>query len=277
MFPPQAPPLPTSMGVGCLTRGDPLCPQLQLDMYRAFLSSKTANEVANGGKQTLVLASITSLKKLCNHPSLIVDNGKVAEGFESCVDMLPPSALPGRKGAPALFDPSLSGKFHVLHKLLKGVRATSDDKFVLISNYTQVRLQSIAAERAAGDVLACAHRNGWRMALRSDGDSRTRTRTRTRTRDLLPTSRTPALPAAPLTRGSSDCAIADTRLVRADVHPGGLALLQTRWLVQHQEAHADGGGLQQPPGRLVRLPALLQGWWLWPQSHRGQPIGALRP
>lgn len=88
--------------------------------------------------QTLVLAAITSLKKLCNHPSLLVDNGKVAEGFEEAISMLPPDAIarPGRGPLPP-FDPSLSGKFHVLHKLLKGVRATSDDKVVLVSNYTQ--------------------------------------------------------------------------------------------------------------------------------------------
>ena len=50
--------------------------------------------------QTLVLASITSLKKLCNHPSLIIDHeqgGKVAEGFEECVDLLPPSAIASRR------------------------------------------------------------------------------------------------------------------------------------------------------------------------------------
>ena len=43
--------------------------------------------------QTLVLAAITSLKKLCNHPSLLVDNGKVAEGFEEAISMLPPDAI----------------------------------------------------------------------------------------------------------------------------------------------------------------------------------------
>ena len=111
--------------------------KLQLDMYQAFLSSKVAKQAANGGKQTLVLPAITALKKLCNHPSLIVDNGKVAEGFEEVVHMLPPSALPHKKGQAPPLDPSLSGKFHVLYKLLKGMRATSDDKVVLVSNYTQ--------------------------------------------------------------------------------------------------------------------------------------------
>ena len=43
--------------------------QVQLDMYQRFLSSKTAKQAANGGKQTLVLASITALKKLCTRGS----------------------------------------------------------------------------------------------------------------------------------------------------------------------------------------------------------------
>ena len=51
--------------------------------------------------------------------------------------MLPPSAMmQPRKGEKLRVDPSLSGKFHVLYKLLKGMRATSDDKVVLVSNYT---------------------------------------------------------------------------------------------------------------------------------------------
>ena len=140
--------------------------KLQLDMYERFLSSKIARQAANGGKQTQVLPAITALKKLCNHPTLLVDDGKCAEGFEEAVTLLPPSSItqPGKRGPPPTFDPSLSGKFHVLHKLLKGgepplppckppcavcftrvvlhralmaVRATSDDKVVLVSNYTQ--------------------------------------------------------------------------------------------------------------------------------------------
>ena len=150
---------------------------LQLQMYERFLQSKIARQAANGGKQTQVLPAITALKKLCNHPSLLVDDGRVAEGFEEAITLLPPSSIsaPGKRGPPPTFDPSLSGKFHVLHKLLKGgppppsfrrlppsarrarpfrvsthrraacacshmvsaVRATSDDKVVLVSNYTQ--------------------------------------------------------------------------------------------------------------------------------------------
>ena len=50
--------------------------RLQLEMYREFLSSKTARSVASGAKGgTLILQSITALKKLCNHPCLVFERG----------------------------------------------------------------------------------------------------------------------------------------------------------------------------------------------------------
>ena len=35
----------------------------------------------------MVLASIGSLRKLCNHPLLVMDKGTPDRGFESCVDL----------------------------------------------------------------------------------------------------------------------------------------------------------------------------------------------
>ena len=111
---------------------------LQLQMYKTFLAGKAAKEFSNGGRMTDVLPAITSLKKLCNHPALIIDeHGKVSEGCDDIVKLLPPSAGHHRKGQAPPLDPTLSGKFHVLYKLLRGMRATTDDKVVLVSNYTQ--------------------------------------------------------------------------------------------------------------------------------------------
>ena len=72
--------------------------ELQLQMYRAFLNSKVAKQVANGGKQTMVLAAITALKKLCNHPSLLFEGGTPSSGFESCVSLFPEGALAPKGG-----------------------------------------------------------------------------------------------------------------------------------------------------------------------------------
>ena len=64
--------------------------------YRAFLSGKAKKVFENDGKQSLVLPCITSLRKLCNHPALILDGDKPSEGFQDLLDMLPPSCLPTR-------------------------------------------------------------------------------------------------------------------------------------------------------------------------------------
>ena len=87
-----------------------------------------------------MLAAITALKKLCNHPSLLFEGGTPASGFESCVSLFPEGAIAptGRgMGQPTSVLPQLSGKFHVLHRMLKELRATTDDRIVLVSNYTQ--------------------------------------------------------------------------------------------------------------------------------------------
>jgi SNF2 family DNA or RNA helicase len=83
-------------------------------MYRQFLSSKVARQAFNGGKQSMVLESINSLRKLVNHPSLILDNGKAAKGFEEAVHLLPEETISDRrKGGKPVFHPSLGGKMMV--------------------------------------------------------------------------------------------------------------------------------------------------------------------
>ena len=127
--------------------------------YRRFLASKQAKQALNGGKQTMVLASIGSLRKLCNHPLLVMDKGTPDRGFESCVDLpgldadgpepaptISPGGGRGRSGAlgmaqfksrgPPPVSPHLSGKFHVLYKMLLLLKKTTDDRIVLVSNYT---------------------------------------------------------------------------------------------------------------------------------------------
>jgi DNA repair and recombination RAD54-like protein len=72
-----------------------------------------AKFTSSTGKSTSSLTAITQLKKLCNHPDLIKDP------------------------LPTKVDIEISGKFKVLDLLLAIVRSTTDDKVVLVSNYTQ--------------------------------------------------------------------------------------------------------------------------------------------
>ncbi|XP_064477211.1 DNA repair and recombination protein RAD54-like [Ornithodoros turicata] len=82
------------------------------------------------------LASITLLKKLCNHPSL------VRECF-------PQDPVPFRGNS---VTPELSGKMKMLDCLLAAIRSMTDDKVVLISNYTQTLdvFEKLCCERSYG-------------------------------------------------------------------------------------------------------------------------------
>lgn len=78
------------------------------------------------------LSSITSLKKLCNHPALIYNKSVEEEdGFEGALDVFPPGY------STKALEPQLSGKMLVLDYILAVTRSRSSDKVVLVSNYTQ--------------------------------------------------------------------------------------------------------------------------------------------
>ncbi|KAJ7514819.1 hypothetical protein O6H91_23G060700 [Diphasiastrum complanatum] len=118
---------------------------LQLKMYRHFIDSKNVRlALEDKSKRSRALASITALKKLCNHPKLIYDTlragGSEAAGFEECMQFFPQEMFSGRTGSWACADGSwihLSGKMLVLAQLLANLRQNTDDRIVLVSNYTQ--------------------------------------------------------------------------------------------------------------------------------------------
>lgn len=110
--------------------------QLQKDLYKNFLKSdaiKKAVMAKNEVKASLTaLGNITSLKKLCNHPDLIYDKIlERADGFEDAAKFLPVNY-----NKKELF-PELSGKLMLLDCMLADIRTNTDDKVVLVSNYTQ--------------------------------------------------------------------------------------------------------------------------------------------
>ncbi|XP_072130723.1 DNA repair and recombination protein RAD54-like [Mobula birostris] len=109
---------------------------LQLELYKLFLKqAKPALEVeqAHNGKISISsLSSITSLKKLCNHPGLIYEKCVEGEGgFQGALDLFPPGY------STKFVEPQLSGKMLILDYILAMTRSTSSDKVVLVSNYTQ--------------------------------------------------------------------------------------------------------------------------------------------
>lgn len=119
---------------------------LQKDMYNAFVNSKNIlTQMSSESKLSAsTLDTINQLKKLCNHPELIFDKTKLCEGGLQKVLELFPKNFSGSK-----LQPELSGKMQILDVILAIVKATSDDKVVLVSNYTQTIdvFQKLAAMR----------------------------------------------------------------------------------------------------------------------------------
>ncbi|EGG23345.1 SNF2-related domain-containing protein [Cavenderia fasciculata] len=79
------------------------------------------------------LPLITTLKKLTNCPELIYlpDKEDPTQVNDSVLKLFP------KEWNPKVFQPQYSGKLQFVDKLLAGIRKTSKDRVVIISNYTQ--------------------------------------------------------------------------------------------------------------------------------------------
>ncbi len=153
--------------------------QLQKNIYESFISSDTIRRSLKGDlhveywyfvilwdtfwtgqdgvkMSSSSLAAITSLKKLVNHPDLILDQCRERkEGFENALAFYPE----GHDGEKGRLKPGLSGKLSVLDCLLAAVKATTQDKVVLVSNYTQTLdlFERLCNLRNYGWVLSLQH------------------------------------------------------------------------------------------------------------------------
>nr|CAH7767066.1 unnamed protein product [Callosobruchus chinensis] len=110
---------------------------IQRQIYLNYINSESIRSTVRDSEDSTgpsfsSLASITNLKKLCNHPDLVLDKIlEGAEGFEKSRNLLPPS------GGDKDVRPELSGKLMLLDCFLANLKANYSDKIVLVSNYTQ--------------------------------------------------------------------------------------------------------------------------------------------
>lgn len=108
---------------------------LQKKLYEHFITSPDIKKLLKGvGSQPL--KAIDMLKKLCNHPDLL----NLPQDLEGSEDILPEDYISSNEssgGRNREIQTWLSGKFSVLERFLHKIRTETDDKIVLISNYTK--------------------------------------------------------------------------------------------------------------------------------------------
>lgn len=104
----------------------------QLDMYNYFITSPEVQKLLRG-KGSQPLKAIGMLKKLCNHPDLL----NLSEDLPGCEEHFPDGYVAkDARGRDRDVKPAYSGKMQVLDRMLARIHADSNDKIVLISNYT---------------------------------------------------------------------------------------------------------------------------------------------
>lgn len=105
----------------------------QMDLYNYFIQSPDIKSLLRG-KGSQPLKAIILLKKLCNHPDLL-DPSTDLPGSEK---YFPDDYVPkDSRGRDRDVKPWYSGKMQVLDRMLARIRQDTNDKIVLISNYTQ--------------------------------------------------------------------------------------------------------------------------------------------
>ncbi|GBG28207.1 DNA repair protein, putative [Hondaea fermentalgiana] len=143
----------------------------KVSQYEETKAAKAAAEAAGDGAAASVpkipaqaLASINAMKKLCNHPQLLYQPSsmykeqrartkKVGYGLEDINQFFPPGfgassggSRRGGRGASAVESAGYSskhsncewsGKFLLCQRLLQRLRNETDDRMVIVSNYTQ--------------------------------------------------------------------------------------------------------------------------------------------
>ena len=105
----------------------------QMDLYNHFIQSPEIKSLLRG-KGSQPLKAIGMLKKLCNHPDLLDLSSDLPGSEKYFPDDYVPKDSRGRDREVKTW---YSGKMQVLDRMLARIRQDTNDKIVLISNYTQ--------------------------------------------------------------------------------------------------------------------------------------------
>ena len=120
----------------------------QMDLYNHFIQSPDIQRLLRG-KGSQPLKAIGILKKLCNHPDLL----DLATDLPGSEKFWPDDYVPkDSRGRDRDVKPWYSGKMQVLDRMLARIRQDTNDKIVLISNYTQTLdvFERLARSRSYG-------------------------------------------------------------------------------------------------------------------------------
>ena len=105
----------------------------QLDLYNHFIQSPDIKSLLRG-KGSQPLKAIGMLKKLCNHPDLL----NLPDDLPGSEKYFPDDYIcKDARGRDRDVKSWYSGKMQVLDRMLARIRQDTNDKIVLISNYTQ--------------------------------------------------------------------------------------------------------------------------------------------
>lgn len=129
----------------------------QRQVYNSYLKSKIVNNLlkSNDGMGTQSLKGINVLKKICNHPDLL-DLLEEVPNVEACLpeDWVPNDQRAIGRNRTGSVRPWYSGKFMVLMRMLTRIHADTNDKIVIISNYTQTldMVETMCRENRFGNI-----------------------------------------------------------------------------------------------------------------------------
>ncbi|KAL4798573.1 vacuolar protein 14 C-terminal Fig4p binding-domain-containing protein [Aspergillus venezuelensis] len=124
--------------------------EFQLGLYKHFIDSPEIKSLLRG-KGSQPLKAIGLLKKLCNHPDLL----NLSQDLPGCEHAFPDDYVPPEsRGRDRDIRPWYSGKMMVLDRMLARIRQDTNDKIVLISNYTQTLdvFEKLCRSRAYGSL-----------------------------------------------------------------------------------------------------------------------------